>query len=102
AAALRRILVDSNRVLPLPQPGNRYLHMDYGQLFAFRERIGECVCEMRETERSALRERVMQEAATIGMTLEELVQLGSNRGGRPPRPGGGLSYGEDVSGLLDH
>jgi hypothetical protein len=59
--------------------------MDYAQLSALRERIEERVREMRETEGPALRERVMQQAAAIGMTIEELVQLGSKRRGRPPK-----------------
>ena len=51
---------------------------------ALRERIEERVREMRETEGPALRERVMQQAAAIGMTIEELVQLESKRRGRLP------------------
>jgi hypothetical protein len=58
---------------------------DYAQLSALRERIDERVREMRETEGPALRERVMQQAAAIGMTIEELVQLGTKRRGRPPK-----------------
>ena len=59
--------------------------MDYAQLSALRERIEERVREMRETEGPALRERVMQQAAAIGMTIEELVQLGAKRRGRPAK-----------------
>jgi hypothetical protein len=59
--------------------------MDFAQLSALRERIEERVREMRETEGPALRERVMQQAAAIGMTIEELVQLGSKRRGRSPK-----------------
>ena len=59
--------------------------MDYAGLSALREGIDERVREMRETEGPALRERVMQQAAAIGMTIEELVQLGSKRRGRPPK-----------------
>ena len=59
--------------------------MDYAQLSALRERIEERVREMRETEGPALRERVMQQAAAIGMTIEELIQLGSKRRGRPTK-----------------
>ena len=50
-----------------------------------RERIDERVREMRETEGPALRERFIEEAAAIGMTIEELVQLGTKRRGRPPK-----------------
>jgi hypothetical protein len=59
--------------------------MDFAQLSALRERIDERVREMRETEGPALRERFVQEAAAIGMTIEELVQLGAKRRSRPPR-----------------
>ena len=59
--------------------------MDFAQLSALRDRIEERVREMRETEGPALRERVMQQAAAIGMTIEELVQVGSKRRGRPPK-----------------
>ena len=56
--------------------------MDFGELSALRERIEERVREMRETEGPALRERFIEEAAAIGMTIEELVQLGAKRRGR--------------------
>ena len=59
--------------------------MDFAQLSALRERIEERVREMRETEGPALRERMMQQAAAIGMTIEELVQLGTKRRGQPPK-----------------
>ena len=59
--------------------------MDFVQLSALRERIEERVREMRETEGPALRERFIEEAAAIGMTIEELVQLGTKRRGRPPK-----------------
>jgi hypothetical protein len=69
-----------------PRAGSRHLaRMDFAQLSALRERIEERVREMRETEGPALRERVMQQAAAIGMTIEELVQLGSKRRGRSPK-----------------
>lgn len=57
--------------------------MDYAQLSALRGRIDERVRDMRETEGPALRERFMQHAAAIGMSIEELVQLGGKRRGRP-------------------
>jgi hypothetical protein len=59
--------------------------MDFARLSALRERIEERIREMRETEGPALRERVMRQAAAIGMTIEELVQLGSKRRARPPK-----------------
>ena len=59
--------------------------MNFGQLSTLRERIDERVREMRETEGPALGERFIDEAAAIGMTIEELVQLGSKRRERPPK-----------------
>ena len=56
--------------------------MDYAQLSALRGRIDERVRNMRETEGPALRDRFMQQAAAIGMSIEELVQLGTKRRGR--------------------
>ena len=56
--------------------------MDYAQLSALRAQIDERVRNMRETEGPALRERFMQQAAAIGMNIEELVQLGTKRRGR--------------------
>ena len=60
-------------------------NMDYAQLSALRGRIDERVRDMRETEGPALRDRFMQQAAAIGMTVEELVQLGAKRRGRPSK-----------------
>ena len=57
-------------------------NMDYAQLSALRGQIDERVRNMRETEGPALRERFMQQAAAIGMSIEELVQLGAKRRGR--------------------
>jgi hypothetical protein len=59
--------------------------MDYAQLSALRGKIDERVRDMRETEGPALRERFMQQAAAIGMSIEELVQLGAKRRGRPAK-----------------
>ena len=59
--------------------------MDYTQLSALRGRIDERVRDMRETEGPALRERFMQQAAAIGMSIEELVQMGAKRRGRPAK-----------------
>ena len=59
--------------------------MDFAQLAALRERIDERVREMRETEGPALRELFIERAAAIGMTIEEQVQLGAKRRGRPAK-----------------
>lgn len=61
------------------------LGMNFAELSTLRERIEERVREMREREGPALRERFVAEAAAIGMTIEELVQLGSKRRGRSPK-----------------
>ena len=58
--------------------------MDYPALVALRERIEEKVREMREVGGSALREKFAEEAAAIGMTIDEIVQTGAKRRGRPP------------------
>jgi hypothetical protein len=59
--------------------------LTYPQLTQLRERIEDRVREMRETGGPALRERFIEEAAAIGMSLEEVVQLGSKRRGRPAK-----------------
>ena len=69
----------------VPAPDVDIAGMDFAQLSALRERIEERVRQMRETEGPALRERMIEQAAAIGMTLEELVQLGTKRRARPPR-----------------
>jgi hypothetical protein len=56
--------------------------MDYSQLSALRGRIDDRVREMRETEGPALRERFVQQAAAIGLTIEELAQPSTKRRGR--------------------
>jgi hypothetical protein len=40
---------------------------------------------MREVGGPALREKFTEEAAAIGMTIEEIVQTGQKRRGRPPK-----------------
>jgi len=59
--------------------------MDLARLSALSEQVGARVREMRETEGPALRERVIEEAAAMGMTIEELVPLGGKRRCRPPK-----------------
>lgn len=53
--------------------------MDFSELSALRARIEDRVQEMREKGGPALRERFVQEAAAIGMTLEEIVETGGKR-----------------------
>ena len=59
--------------------------MDYPALAALRERIDLRVREMREVGGPALREKFAEEAAAIGMTIEEIVQTGVKRRGRPAK-----------------
>ena len=57
-------------------------NMDYLALSALRERIDQ---KMREVGVPALREKFAEEAAAIGMTIDEIVQTGAKRRGRPPK-----------------
>ena len=59
--------------------------LDYPSLSGLRERIDQKVREMREVGGQALREKFAEEAAAIGMTIEEIVQTGAKRRGRPPK-----------------
>ena len=58
-------------------------NMDYPA--SLRERIDQKVREMREVGGPALREKFAEEAAAIGMTIEEIVQTGVKRRGRPAK-----------------
>jgi hypothetical protein len=60
--------------------------LKYSELNALRERIDEKVREMREMGGPALLARFAEEAAELGMTIEEIVQAGGKRRGRPPKP----------------
>ena len=60
-------------------------NMDYPALSALSERIDQKVREMREVGGPALREKFAEEAAAIGMTIDEIVQTGAKRRGRPPK-----------------
>jgi hypothetical protein len=59
--------------------------MNFANLTHLRERIDEKVREMREVGGPALREKFAEEAAAIGMTIDEIVQTGAKRRGRPPK-----------------
>ena len=59
--------------------------MNYPALAALRERIDEKVREMREVGGPALREEFAEKAAALGMTIDEIVQTGAKRRGRPPK-----------------
>jgi hypothetical protein len=59
--------------------------LDYPALTGLRERIDQRVREMREAGGPALRERFVAEAAALGLTIEEIVQAGTKRCGRPAK-----------------
>jgi hypothetical protein len=50
------------------------------QLEALRNRVEHRVTEMRETGAPALREQWSEQAAAIGMTIDEILQAGKKRG----------------------
>ena len=54
--------------------------MNFQQLEELRTRVEHRVTEMRETGAPALREQWGEQAAAIGMTIEEIVEGGKGRG----------------------
>ena len=58
--------------------------MNFVELSALRGRIDDRV---RETGGPALLARFAEEAAELGLTVEEIVQAGGKRRGRPLKPG---------------
>jgi hypothetical protein len=61
--------------------------LNFQELSDLRGRIDTRVQEMRETGAPALRERFAQEAAALGLTIEEIVQAGKGKRGRPSNAG---------------
>ena len=53
---------------------------NFHQLEELRSRVEHRVTEMRETGAPALREQWTEQAAAIGMTIEEILQAGKKRG----------------------
>jgi hypothetical protein len=53
--------------------------MNFQQLEELRTRVEHRVTEMRETGAPALREQWVEQAAAIGMTMEEIVEGGKGR-----------------------
>ena len=51
---------------------------NFQQLEALRSRVEHRVTEMRETGAPALREQWTEQAAAIGMTIEEILQAGKS------------------------
>jgi hypothetical protein len=56
--------------------------LNFQQLDDLRTRVEHRVTEMRETGAPALREQWAEQAAAIGMTIEEIVEGGKARRGR--------------------
>jgi hypothetical protein len=54
--------------------------MNFQQLEELRTRVEHRVTEMRETGAPSLREQWAEQAAAIGMTIEEILQAGKKRG----------------------
>ena len=54
--------------------------MNFQQLEELRTRVEHRVTELRETGAPALREQWGEQAAAIGMTIEEILQAGKKRG----------------------
>jgi hypothetical protein len=54
--------------------------LNFHQLEELRTRAEQRVTEMRETGAPVLREQWTEQAASIGMTVEEILQAGKKRG----------------------
>lgn len=61
---------------------------NYPELSELKARIETRIQDMRETGVPSLRERFMEEAAALGVTLEEVVASGKGKRGRPRKPNG--------------
>jgi hypothetical protein len=61
--------------------------LNFQELNELRGRIETRVQEMRETGAPQLREEFMQKAAALGLTIEDVVQAGKGKRGRPANGG---------------
>lgn len=57
--------------------------MTFQQLHALKKRIEAREKEMRAEEAPALRQKFAEQAAALGLTLEDIVKLGKAKRGRP-------------------
>ena len=62
--------------------------MTFQQLHALKKRIEAREKEMRAEEAPALREKFAEQAAALGLSLEEIVKLGKAKRGRPSTKNG--------------
>jgi hypothetical protein len=70
---------------------------NYPELSDLKARIEARMQEMRETGVPALRERFAEEAAALGVTLEEVVASNKAKRGRPRKP---RNEGEEAEAVL--
>ena len=68
----------------------------FPELSELKARIETRIHDMRETGVPAMRERFIEEAAALGVTLEQVVASGKARRGRPRKPNGGGQAAEAV------
>jgi hypothetical protein len=70
---------------------------NYPELNELKARIETRMQDMRETGVPTLRERFVEEAAALGVTLEQVVASSKARRGRPRKP---RSEGEEAEAVL--
>ena len=69
----------------------------YPELSELKAKIEARIQDMRETGVPAIRERFIEEAAALGVTLEQVVASGKARRGRPRKSNGGGQATEAVA-----
>jgi hypothetical protein len=70
---------------------------NYPELNELKGKIEVRMQDMRETGVPTLRERFVEEAAALGVTLEEVVASGKGKRGRPRKP---RQEGEEMEAVL--